>query len=230
MPALNSSRWRWARAFAVWGAVIVSAGCGNDSNGGTPTATNHVLRVQGAGAGSGTVTAPDASPPLACSIAVGTAAGMCVSAYPSNSTVRLVAVPNGGSTFAGWSGACTGTGECVVTMSQERTVTASFTLPPVLTFTLTLVMSGQGSGTVSSSPGGIGCTILSGSVSGTCTATFTQGTQVTLTAAAMGGGGSSFGGWGGSCGPSGTSATCTIPMLQDQGATATFRAASAVAR
>jgi hypothetical protein len=40
--------------------------------------------------------------------------------------VRLVATPNGASTFSGWSGACTGTGDCVVDMMGERTVTAVF--------------------------------------------------------------------------------------------------------
>ena len=33
-----------------------------------------------------------------------------------------------GSTFAGWSGACTGTGTCQVTMDQARAVTATFNI------------------------------------------------------------------------------------------------------
>ncbi|MCK7492666.1 MAG: hypothetical protein MZW92_14785 [Comamonadaceae bacterium] len=37
--------------------------------------------------------------------------------------------------FAGWSGACTGTGSCQVTMTQVRSVTASFTLRPAGTDT-----------------------------------------------------------------------------------------------
>ena len=85
-----------------------------------------MLRVQASGAGSGTVTAPDASPQLFCSITQGALAGVCAMAYPSNSTVRLVATPNVGSTFEGWSGACTGTDQCVVDVSQERAVTAAF--------------------------------------------------------------------------------------------------------
>jgi len=48
-------------------------------------------------------------------------------AYPGNSAVRLVATPNAASTFAGWSGDCTGGEQCVVDMSHERTVTADFT-------------------------------------------------------------------------------------------------------
>jgi hypothetical protein len=41
--------------------------------------------------------------------------------------VTLTATPAGGSTFAGWSGACTGVGSCVVTMSGPQTATAAFT-------------------------------------------------------------------------------------------------------
>ena len=44
------------------------------------------------------------------------------------------ATPNSGCTFAGWSGACSGTGNCDLTMSADRSVTASFAavLPPLL--------------------------------------------------------------------------------------------------
>ena len=118
---------RWTRAVTA-SAVVGCAGCGSNTVGRAPTATaqNHVLRVQASGAGSGTVTTPEASPPLSCSIMAGALAGVCGMAYPSNSAVRLVGTPNASSTFLGWSGACTGTDACVVEMSQERTVTATF--------------------------------------------------------------------------------------------------------
>jgi hypothetical protein len=106
--------------------VIGSASCDGESAVQAATATDHVLRVQADGAGSGMVTAPDASPQLNCSITRGALAGVCAMAYPTNSTVQLIATPNVGSTFAGWSGACTGTDQCVVEMSNERTVTAGF--------------------------------------------------------------------------------------------------------
>ena len=131
MLALTRTPRRWARAFAAWVAIVGPAGCGDGSGGLTPTPqTQHVLRVQASGAGSGTVIAPDASPPLSCTITSGALSGVCASAYPSNAAVLLIATPNGASTFVGWSGACTGTGECVVDMSQERTATASFAPPP----------------------------------------------------------------------------------------------------
>ena len=126
MPALMGPRWRRMRAFAAWTVVVASAGCDAYSGSRTPTATEHVLRVQATGAGSGTVTSPDASPQISCTITAGALSGACAMAYATNSTVQLIAAPNGASTFAGWSGACTGTDQCVVDMSQERTVNASF--------------------------------------------------------------------------------------------------------
>ena len=124
---LTRHRLRWARAVTAF-VVVASAGCHGDSVSAVreSTTTNHVLRVQANGAGSGTVTSPDASPQLSCTIARGALSGVCAMAYPANSAVRLVATPNATSTFVEWSGGCTGTDQCVVDMSQERTVTAAF--------------------------------------------------------------------------------------------------------
>jgi uncharacterized repeat protein (TIGR02543 family) len=47
--------------------------------------------------------------------------------YPSGTVVTVGQSPAAGSTFVGWSGACTGTGACVVTMDANKTVTATFT-------------------------------------------------------------------------------------------------------
>jgi hypothetical protein len=46
--------------------------------------------------------------------------------FPSGVKVMLNAVPATGSTFAGWSGACSGTGSCNVTMNQNQSATADF--------------------------------------------------------------------------------------------------------
>jgi hypothetical protein len=40
--------------------------------------------------------------------------------------VTLTAAAASGSTFAGWSGSCTGTGSCVLSMTASRSVTATF--------------------------------------------------------------------------------------------------------
>ena len=79
------------------------------------------------------------------------------------------------------------------------------------TATLTVKTSGSGSGTVTSTPQGINCP-------GSCTASFTQGAKVTLTATP--GGGSTLGNWSGAC--SGTAATCSITLNSNQSVAASF--------
>lgn len=83
--------------------------------------TAYGLTVTKAGTGSGTVTSSPAG------INCGTS---CAADFAFNSTVTLTAAPATGSTFAGWSGACKGTGTCSVQMSASRFVTATFTLSP----------------------------------------------------------------------------------------------------
>jgi hypothetical protein len=53
--------------------------------------------------------------------------GPCSARYDANTTVVLTAAVSGSGTFGGWSGACTGTSTtCTLTMSQRRSVTATF--------------------------------------------------------------------------------------------------------
>lgn len=52
----------------------------------------------------------------------------CIANFKANSTVTLQATALTGSTFTGWGGACTGTGNCIVSMTAAKTVTAAFTL------------------------------------------------------------------------------------------------------
>lgn len=54
----------------------------------------------------------------------------CSSQVVRGSTVALTATPAAGQRFTGWSGACTGTGSCSVTMSAARSVTAAFAPAP----------------------------------------------------------------------------------------------------
>jgi hypothetical protein len=54
----------------------------------------------------------------------------CSSTYDPGNEVVLVAEPDSGSTFEGWSGAgCSGTQSCIVTMSADQSVTATFLEP-----------------------------------------------------------------------------------------------------
>jgi hypothetical protein len=50
----------------------------------------------------------------------------CTHSYPAGTKVALTATPAKGSAFAGWGGACSGTGACNVTVSAGRNVTATF--------------------------------------------------------------------------------------------------------
>jgi hypothetical protein len=78
------------------------------------------LTVSVSGTGAGTVTAPG----IACP-------GDCAQAYIKDAQVTLSASPAAGSSFAGWSGACSGSASaCTVTMSAGKSVAAQFTADP----------------------------------------------------------------------------------------------------
>jgi hypothetical protein len=133
----------------------------------------------------------------------------CTETYDLGTGVTLTAQPEQGVTFAGWSGACTGTGQtCNLTMNGPRAVTATFTNKPVLTVT----KSGTGGGTVTSNPGGINC-------GPDCQEPYDEGTGVTLTAAPDPG--STFSGWSGA-GACGMALTCQVTMNGDRSVIATF--------
>ncbi len=53
----------------------------------------------------------------------------CEQFYTTATTVRLTANPGATSEFRGWSGDCSGTGVCILSMSQNHSVTADFGLP-----------------------------------------------------------------------------------------------------
>src|SRR3989442_10984041 len=111
----------------------------------------------------------------------------CAAAFPHDTLVALSATPAPGSLFSGWSGGgCSGTGTCVVTVSEATTVTATFTPQ---TFLLIVVPIGSGAGTVTSVPAGIDCGVPCAA------ALYAYDTVVTLTATPAVG--SVFSGWSG---------------------------------
>jgi hypothetical protein len=139
--------------------------------------------------------------------------GTCSATFSASTVVTLTASPSSGYAFSGWSGGgCSGTGSCSIQLNQNTSVSAVFNLIPT---TQTLTTSITGAGIVSSNPGGIYC-------SSYCSANFTTGAQVVLTANPNSG--SSFAGWsGGGCAGAGS---CTVPMNSAQYVTATFNAAA----
>jgi hypothetical protein len=84
----------------------------------SPVGTTYTLDVSLAGTGSGTVTGTGIGCP-----------GDCTEDYSAGTSVTLTASPDGTDVFTGWSGDCTGTGTCTVTMDGVKTVTATFTTP-----------------------------------------------------------------------------------------------------
>jgi uncharacterized repeat protein (TIGR02543 family) len=75
--------------------------------------------------GSGTITSTQSN--IDCT-------NTCNASFGSGTMVTLTAVPGNGNIFTGWSGACSGTGSCTVTMSAAENVTAQFALGPSRTF------------------------------------------------------------------------------------------------
>jgi hypothetical protein len=77
------------------------------------------LTVTRTGTGSGTVISQPAG--IDCG-------GVCSAPYYAMADITLTATPAPGSMFAGWSGACSGTGPCALTMTGAQSATARFAL------------------------------------------------------------------------------------------------------
>ncbi len=80
-----------------------------------------------------------------------------VHSYAEGSVVDVTAAPAAGYLFDHWSGDCTGSGACQVTMSAAKTVTAHFAVVPPTCYALTLTHAGQGSNPVASPANSAGC-------------------------------------------------------------------------
>jgi hypothetical protein len=102
----------------------------------TFNASTFALTVTEAGTGSGSVGSSPAG--ITCP-------STCTANFTSGTVVTLTATASAGSTFAGWSGACSGTGTCSVTMSAAKAVTATFnsSSSPAVTLTPTSLNFGD---------------------------------------------------------------------------------------
>ena len=118
-------------------AMLVSA-CGGGSTAapfGSSTGTIDSVLLSVAISGNGTVSSSPSG--ISCG-------SSCSGSYSAGTSVTLTAVANSGSTFAGWTGACSGTSAtCTVSVSQALSVGA--------TFTTTTSGGGGGGGSSSSS-------------------------------------------------------------------------------
>ncbi len=128
------------------------------------------------------------------------------SSYAAGTVVTLTATPASGYTFAGWSGAASGSSATTtVTVNANSTATATFTPVGTTTYTLTVTASPAAGGTVALSPAG---------------GSYAAGTVVTATA--MAASGYTFAGWSGAS--TATTASTTVTMSANKSLTATFTA------
>lgn len=171
------------------------------------------LNLTLAGTGLGTIQSEDKL--LACG-------AKCVASYNANSQVTLSVKPNSKSTFAGWTGACTGTSTtCVVNVNGQTNVGANFNLTPVSgggtgggtggTSKVLQVKVAGGKGVVTSAPAGIDC-------GKTCQMSVPSGTQVRLSALAEAG--FRFVNWSGAC--TGAATTCDVLVTSAASVQANF--------
>ena len=95
----------------------------------------------------------------------------CQDQYADGTLVTLTPQPDAGQVFTGWTGDCSGSGACQVTMDQVHAVGARFDLDgPTLTVNIPAAH-----GSVSSQPAGIDC-------GATCVKNFSLDAAITLTA------------------------------------------------
>ncbi len=160
-------------------------------------AINPPLTLSVSKVGSGTVTSTDGD------INCGTE---CSYNYLIGTQVTLNATPAQGWTFSGWSGACGGTGPCIVNMTQAESVGAMFDA--------SLTVSILGSGHVMSTPpdNSINCPP-------TCSHSYPPNTVVTLNTTA-GPPPVIFGGW--CAGPCSDTESCAVTITQPQSVGALF--------
>ncbi|MFM2105748.1 MAG: hypothetical protein RL338_780, partial [Chloroflexota bacterium] len=185
--------------------VEVTAGATVDceiTNTHTPT-----LTASRTGSGAGTIASDPAG--IDCGAS-------CSADFTGGSTVTLSAEASAGSVFTGWTGCDSTSGPggstCTVTMDGPRTASAGFDLVPV---TLSVETSGTGAGTITSVPAGIDC-------GATCSAGFTDGSVVVLTATAVPAS-SAFAGWSGCDLTAGTDGSvCTVTMTAARSVSAAF--------
>jgi hypothetical protein len=162
-----------------------------------------ILTVINAGFGSGTITSSPEG--IACGIT-------CTATFAKDAMVTLTATPAPGSSFEGWSGACSGSAlTCTVTMDKGRDVRGFF----MKTYYL-LDLTVEGSGTVTDTLDIFNCT---GSGEG-CGDSLPEGFAITLTATPAAGW--YFAGWSGDTTCDDSAPTCAVTMTADRGITATF--------
>jgi len=87
-----------------------------------------IYRLSATIAGKGNINSTNGLGGLTCS------SSSCSGNFYYNEPASLAASPSTGYDFAGWSGDCGGTGNCVMNMTANKSVTATFTIQPNIKF------------------------------------------------------------------------------------------------
>ncbi len=172
------------------------------------TSTNPLLTVIKTGNGFGLVTSNPTG--INCG-------SDCTENYVASTTVWLYALADQGSVFGAWTGCdFVSSTACRVQMNYDRTVNVRFD-PASSTYNLSVTLSGNGTGYVSSYPSGIYC----GHGYNTCSANFPAGSDAYLYAYKDSG--SNFGAWTG-CDQTGggNPVWCRVLMNRDRTTDARF--------
>ena len=111
----------WGGAYSGTGACSVTMNSSKTVSAIFTLVPIYNLTLSTTGSGGGTITPKP----------VGTSCGTNCYSYLSGTVVQVAASASAGSTFAGWGGACSGTGACSVIMSSTQFVSAAFTQTPV---------------------------------------------------------------------------------------------------
>ncbi len=160
-------------------------------------AQTHTLQVVKTGDGSGLVESDLSG--IHCGAS-------CSASFVENSVIKLTATADANNQFVAWGGDCVASGnQCTVTLTADTLIDAQF---DSLIQPLQVSLAGQGSGLLSSTPGGIACPT-------DCEHNYDTGTMVTLSFAPDPD--TTFIGWSGDC--SGTGA-CVVNMDQPHQVTA----------
>jgi bacillolysin len=109
-------------------------------------APSHTLNVTTSGSAEGTVTSSPTG--ILCGIE-------CSKDFASGTPITLTATAAAGGRFAGWTGACTGSGTCQFTLDSDKSVDARFEA----CFTLSLTRSGSGSTPTATPTNSSGCAV-----------------------------------------------------------------------
>lgn len=110
-------------SFLGWSGACSGTGpCSLTTGGDRAVQATFGFPVSVAPSGDGKGTVQSSTPGITC----GTGATACRATFVAGSSVTLTATPFLGSAFVGWSGACSGTGPCVLAVDRAHAVAASF--------------------------------------------------------------------------------------------------------